>query len=56
MLFDALLMIQAARFFRTFRLLWLLPLLELVYIPYVLWVAIAGNFVKRYTWKDRTVS
>jgi cellulose synthase/poly-beta-1,6-N-acetylglucosamine synthase-like glycosyltransferase len=56
MLIDAVLMIQAARFFRTFRLLWLLPLLELVYIPYVLWVGIAGNFVKQYSWKDRTVS
>ncbi|MEZ4684598.1 MAG: glycosyltransferase [Bacteroidia bacterium] len=56
MLVDFLLMLQAARFFRTFRLLWLLPLLELLYIPYVLWVGIAGNVVKRYRWKDRTVS
>ena len=56
MLTDLLLMVQAAGFFRNFRLLWLLPLLELIYIPYVLWVGIAGNFVKRYSWKDRTVS
>ena len=56
MLIDMALMLQAARFFRTFRLLWLLPMLELLYIPYVLWVGIAGNFIKHYRWKDRTVS
>jgi biofilm PGA synthesis N-glycosyltransferase PgaC len=55
MMIDVTLMLQSARFFRTFRLLWLLPVLELVYIPYVLWVGIAGNFIKQYRWKDRTV-
>ncbi|MFK7969704.1 MAG: glycosyltransferase [Bacteroidia bacterium] len=53
---DFLLMLHAARFFRTFRLLWLLPVLEPLYLIYVLWVGIAGNLVKTYTWKDRSVS
>ena len=53
---DLLLMYQAAKFFHTFPLLKRLPLLELLYTPYVLWVGLAGNLVRRYTWKGRTVS
>jgi cellulose synthase/poly-beta-1,6-N-acetylglucosamine synthase-like glycosyltransferase len=53
---DALLMYQAAKFFHTFPLLKRLPLLELLYTPYVLWVGLAGNLVKQYSWKGRTVS
>lgn len=53
---DLLLMYQAGRFFRKLPLLRWLPLLELLYVPYVLWVGLAGNLIKRYRWKDRTVS
>ncbi|RMG72865.1 MAG: glycosyltransferase [Bacteroidetes bacterium] len=53
---DLLLMYQAAKFFHTFPLLKRLPLLELLYTPYVLWVGLAGNLVKHYSWKGRTVS
>ena len=53
---DIPLMYQAVRFFGEKPLFWLLPLLECVYIPYVLWIGIAGNFSRTYTWKNRTVS
>lgn len=55
-LVDMMLMWYASAFFRTFRLLWLLPILEPLYVAYVLWVGVAGNFIKTYSWKDRTVS
>ncbi|MEM7374885.1 MAG: glycosyltransferase [Bacteroidota bacterium] len=52
---DYLLMYQAAKFFHNLRMLrYVLPL-QLVYIPYVLWVGLAGNLVKTYSWKGRTV-
>ncbi|MEM6629742.1 MAG: glycosyltransferase [Bacteroidota bacterium] len=53
---DLILMHVAGAFFSEKRLLWLLPLLECLYVPYVLWLGIAGNFVRSYTWKNRTVS
>ena len=56
MVVDIPLMYQAVRFFGEKPLLWLLPLLECVYIPYVLWIGIAGNFSRTFTWKNRTVS
>lgn len=52
---DALLMFQASQFFRSFNLFKLLPILEPIYIVYVLWVGIAGNVGKSYTWKSREV-
>jgi len=53
---DFYLMHRAARFFSNFQLLKDFFLLELVYIPYVLWIGIAGNFVKSYNWKERWVT
>lgn len=56
LLIDIIIMYQAARFFHNLRLLyWFLPL-QILYIPYVLWIGIAGTFVKRYSWKGRKVS
>jgi len=56
LLIDILIMYQAARFFHNLRLLrWFMPL-EVVYIPYVIWIGMAGLFVKRYSWKGRKVS
>ncbi|GAB4402416.1 MAG: glycosyltransferase [Bacteroidia bacterium] len=53
---DFVLMYQAARFFHTFRLLNDFLPLQLAYIPYVLWIGLAGNLTRRYTWKGRSVS
>lgn len=52
---DYLLMYQAAKFFHNLRMLRYVIPLQLVYIPYVLWVGIAGNLVKTYSWKGRKV-
>ena len=52
---DYLLMYQAAKFFHKLHLLPWVLLLQLVYIPYVLWIGIAGNLVKNYNWKGRSV-
>lgn len=52
---DYLLMYQAAVFFHKLQKLWYVIPLQFVYIPYVIWVGIAGNFVKHYTWKGRKV-
>ncbi|MEO0470068.1 MAG: glycosyltransferase [Bacteroidota bacterium] len=52
---DLPLMYLAAGFFHKLPLLRYFPLLQLVYIPYVLWIGIAGNLVKKYQWKDRMV-
>ncbi|MEZ4830305.1 MAG: glycosyltransferase [Bacteroidia bacterium] len=52
---DLAIMYQSAKFFHKLRLLpWILPM-QLIYIPYVLWVGLAGNMVKTYNWKGRTV-
>jgi len=52
---DFYLMIPATRFLGNLRLLaYLLPM-QGVYAAYVLWIGIAGNFVRTYTWKGRTV-
>jgi len=56
MVADAFIMYASGRFFHRMHWLPYLPLLELVYIPYVLWIGVAGNLVKQYSWKDRTVS
>ncbi|MEO0899071.1 MAG: glycosyltransferase [Bacteroidota bacterium] len=53
---DYYLMNRSARFFHKFPLLKDLLILQFIYIPYVLWVGIAGNFVKNYKWKDRWVT
>lgn len=52
---DYILLYQSANFFHKLRLLpWVLPM-QIAYIPYVLWVGLAGNLVKTYTWKGRKV-
>jgi cellulose synthase/poly-beta-1,6-N-acetylglucosamine synthase-like glycosyltransferase len=52
---DWPLMFQAAKQMnRLYLLAWFL-LLEIAYIPYVLWVGLAGNFIKSYQWKGRWV-
>ncbi|MEZ4773412.1 MAG: glycosyltransferase [Bacteroidia bacterium] len=52
---DYILLYQSAKFFHKLRLLlWVLPM-QLAYIPYVLWIGVAGNIVKTYTWKGREV-
>ncbi|MCI4669697.1 MAG: glycosyltransferase [Bacteroidia bacterium] len=52
---DFYLMHRTLQFFHKLPLLsYLLPL-QMVYIPYVLWIGIAGNFVKKYNWKGRWV-
>lgn len=50
---DLMIMIPAANFFHKLHLLRYFFLLELLYIPYVLWIGIAGNLRKSYTWKNR---
>ena len=52
---DLILMYIAGVFFEEKRLLWFLPVLECLYVPYALWVGVAGNFVRSYTWKHRKV-
>lgn len=52
---DYLLMRPMTEFFRDQRLLRYFPLLQVLYIPYVLWIGLVGNFVRRYQWKDRSV-
>jgi len=52
---DFYLMLRTAGFFHKLPLLYYLLPLQLVYIPYVLWIGIAGNFVKSYKWKGRWV-
>jgi biofilm PGA synthesis N-glycosyltransferase PgaC len=55
LLVDYLFLRQMTRFFNKPKLLrYLLPL-QFLYIPYVLWVGVAGNLVRTYQWKDRTV-
>lgn len=52
---DFYLMHRSLQFFHKLPLLsYLLPL-QVVYIPYVLWIGVAGNFVKKYNWKGRWV-
>ena len=52
---DTFLLYQTAVFFHNLHLIGWVFLLQLVYIPYVLWIGIAGNLVKNYNWKARTV-
>ncbi|MDX2247126.1 MAG: glycosyltransferase [Bacteroidia bacterium] len=52
---DYFLMYQSAKFFHKLHLLPWVFLLQFVYIPYVLWIGLAGNLVKTYTWKERKV-
>lgn len=53
---DLFLMYFSARFFDKLPLLRYFMLLQIVYIPYVLWVGLAGNFVRSYNWKGRWVT
>ncbi len=55
-LVDATLLTSSAKFFRNLNLLWYLLPLEILYIGYVLWIGVAGNRLRTYQWKGRTVS
>jgi cellulose synthase/poly-beta-1,6-N-acetylglucosamine synthase-like glycosyltransferase len=52
---DIFLMYRAAAFFHKLHLLRYLIPFRLAYVPYVLWIGIAGNLVKSYSWKGRKI-
>ena len=52
---DYYLMYKAAGFFHKLHLLIYVIPLQVVYIPYVIWIGIAGNLVKNYSWKGRRI-
>lgn len=55
MLADTSLTVPALRLTGQQGLVWWLPLAQLWHIPYVVWVGLAGNLVRRYSWKGRRV-
>lgn len=55
LLADYFLLYQAAKFFHKLQMLPYVIPLQFVYIPYVLWIGVAGNLVRTYTWKGRKV-
>lgn len=52
---DMVIMVPAAKFFHKLRLLNYLVPMQPFYILYVLWIGVAGNFVRNYSWKERKV-
>lgn len=52
---DFYLMYRSLQFFHKLPLLTQVIPLQFVYIPYVIWIGLAGNFVKKYNWKGRWV-
>jgi cellulose synthase/poly-beta-1,6-N-acetylglucosamine synthase-like glycosyltransferase len=53
---DAWLMFLASRLLRRPYLLTSLIPMQIAYLIYVLWVGVAGNLVKSFEWKGRTVN
>lgn len=53
---DVLLLRQAFDFLQLQRLRQHFLPMQFAYIAYVLWIGIAGNFTRTYTWKDRRVA